>query len=155
MNWVEIEDVSNREDLHLVMVQQVQTRRQRGEETLSGQPSQLDLNPAPRNLILEQSKLGDREPIGQPKLDTRGEKQAPTPIVVIPPEQVEPVGNSPSSQPVPMVPILVSTPIRINPVENKEYSPFTTILKENVNLSSENHIGVSQEPLLGGPTNVE
>ena len=54
-----------------------------------------------------------------------------------------------------MEPIPVSTPIRINPVENKEYLSFTTILKDNVNLSSENHIGVSQEPLLGGPTKVE
>ena len=49
----------------------------------------------------------------------------------------------------------MSIPIRINPVENKEYLPFTTISKDNVNPSSENHIGVSQEPLLGGFTKVE
>ena len=64
MNRVEIEDVSGREDLHSLMVQQVRTRRQRGEEALLDQPSQMGLNPTPRDLILEQFKLGDQEPIG-------------------------------------------------------------------------------------------
>ena len=113
----------------------------------------MGMNSAPRDLILEQSKL--RKPVGQPKLDIHGEKPAPIPDVVSPQAQVEPVENSPSSQPISMEPILVSTSIRINLIENKEYLSFTTISKDNVNPSSEKHIGISQRPLLGGPMKVE
>ena len=49
----------------------------------------------------------------------------------------------------------MAIPIRINPVENKEYLPFTTLAQDNANSNSGNHIGVSQEPLFGEPTKVE
>ena len=87
----------------------------------------MDLNPAPRGLIPEQSKLEDQKPIGQPKLNTLDEKQAPTLVEVAHPGQLKPMGNSPSSQLVPVEPIPVSTPSRINLVDNKEYLPFTAI----------------------------
>ena len=81
----------------------------------------MALNPALRDLIPKQSKLEDQKPIRQPKSNTLDEKQAPTLVEVAYLRQLEPMENSPNSQPVPVECILVSTPIRINPVENKDY----------------------------------
>ena len=44
----------NGDDLHSVMVQQVGTRRQRGEEALLGQSSQLGLNSYSKDVTPEQ-----------------------------------------------------------------------------------------------------
>ena len=71
------------------------------------------------------------------------------------PIPLEPMENFPRSEPIPLEPILVSNPIRINPIEIKEYLSFAPILKDNVNLGGEKYIKVPQEPLLEGSKKVE
>ena len=63
VNRVEIEDISNGDDLHSVMVQQVRMRRQRGEEALLGQSSQLGLNSYSKDVTPEQPKLVEKTPL--------------------------------------------------------------------------------------------
>ena len=66
------------------------------------------------------------------------------------PIQLEPMEKFPSSQPIQAKPTLVSTPIKKNPIENKEYLSFTLILKDDVDLEGGNSTKDQQESLPRG-----
>ena len=122
MNCVEIEDISNGDYLHLIMVQQVQTRRQRGEEALLGQSSQLGLNSYSKDVTPEQPKLVEQTPLEQPKLDVPAKEPVPNSVDITHPIWLEPVEDTPDvpkAQPVGAGSSSVFNLIRINPVINK------------------------------------
>ena len=139
------------------MVQQVQTRRQRGEEALLDQSSQLGLNSYSKDVTLEQPKLVEKTPLEQPKLDAPVKEPVPNSVDITHPIRLEPVEdtpNVPKAQPVGAGSSSVFNPIRINPIINKEYLPFTPPMKDDVNPVGERP-NKSQEPLSGGSIRVE
>ena len=157
VNRVEIEDISNGDDLHSVMVQQVRTRRQRGEEALFGQSSQLGLNSYSKDVSPEQPKLVEQTSLEQPKSNAPIKEPVPNSIDIIHPIQLEPVADTPE---VPKAQLVgagsssVFNTIQINPVIDKEYLPFTLPMKDDVNPVGE-MLNKPHEPLPGGSTRVD
>ena len=88
----------------------------------------------------KQSKLVENTPLEQPKSDAPVKEPVPKSVDIIHPIQLEPVEDAPSvpkAQPVGIGSSSVFNPIRINPVINKEYLPFTPPMKDDVNPRSE------------------
>ena len=105
----------------------------------------------------EQPKLVEDTPLEQPKSDAPIKEPVPKLVDITHPIWLEPVEDTlsdPKAQPVVAGSSFVFNPIRINPVINKEYLPFTPPTKDDVNPRGERPKN-PQEPLSGGSTRVE
>ena len=121
-----------------------------------GQSSQLGLNSYSKDVLPEQPKLMEQPAVDQLKLNAPIKEPIPNSVDIIHPIQLEPVPEMlevPKAQPVGVGSSSVFEPIRINPVIDQEYLPFTLPMKDVIPIGEMPN--KPHEPLSGGSTRLD